>query len=217
MSNKNFLLLLVFSFLCLNCWAQKEDELGKVATRLGYEMYILSEPIREYEELFTVNITSYEINAPETGKVKITRKLAKKRWSIAQKVSLMAEFVKAKDKDNAADAIIYSAGQTASAIKFTSDVSSEITGKGKVRTELGVALFVLCEPDDKIKTKSKWSTMEFNNKKIKLLESLFTAQSSIEEDVYKIYNKLTEDERQKKWPDGIIFSASGKVLGFKLQ
>ena len=187
---------------------------GKVTKRLGYEVYILSEPVQPYFEVFTIENTDVEM--PRNPNHRKLPKLPNFK-PIADKISEYAQKVKKEDKDNVVDGIIYSGGHAVVAIKFDEEYDMKYSGLAKVRNQLGVDIYVLSTPDALIKWKKKWIIEESRRGLSKFLDKLsraFSEGSSIEFDFNTFFNRIAQSRKnKKKWPDAILYDASGKIIG----
>lgn len=150
-----------------------ERGIAKVDMVNGLEIYFMSEPLRKYEELFTVSLET-------NHKDKLEEKL-----SLSRKISTLSE----KAREEAAkrsvkiDGIIYNEGFTALAIIFT---DNEITKErlAEAYQYLGVELYLFAQPINEVH--------EFENKKIKLPPS----NQSLFEDIWS--SNLTDKVKKMK-------------------
>ena len=212
-------IMLILSIKLIAIHSQPNSQIGmaKVEKRMDYEIYILTEPQRSYEKKFTVKVNTFVVNIPDKGDLNSNQtKLRKvsRNLTISDKVSQFAALVEEQDQDKEVDAIIYSGGQIATAIKFT-DANLSNKGVGKVKNESGVDLFVLNKPVyPRLKKKRKWTHFGRKRGFLKKFNQIISEDTSIETDIYN-FLRIVAKGKPKKWPDGLIVHASGLIQGFK--
>lgn len=196
---KKVLLGLVL-LVAMNCFAQQKSKVQKVN---GIEVYLLAEPIREYETLKSGGkgiqwgsaITGGLINESIATKVtKYIKKLAKEY----------------KDKNIEFDAIIYSNGKQMTAIKFTDEKTDENDRIAIVQKIEGVPFFVMSEPI------YEYEFVETVGGGIKWKSALTGGliNNSIEQDLMKFANKMNKKFRKKKI-SAIIYERGKKANAIK--
>ncbi len=194
------LLLSLLCFVTFNSAAQYKSKVNKVN---GVEVYILAEPVREYE---VVNNTGKGI---QWGSF-ITSGLINE--SISTKISkYLRKLLKSFKKENIEfDAIIYSSGKNMTAIKFTEEKTPENDRIAEVTKLDNIPFFVLSEPIKKynivknigggIKWKSYLTSGLMNN--------------SIEQDLMKFSRKSRRKFRKGKI-DAIVYSNGKRATSIK--
>jgi hypothetical protein len=199
MNKKNILSLLIF-IISLNLFAQLKSKVYKVN---GIEVYILAEPVREYEVIKSKGkgiqwgsfITGGLIN--ESISTKVTKYI--KRLNKAY-----------KEANIQYDAVIYSNGKQMNAIRFTDEKNDENDRVAIVNKINSIPFFVLSEPLKEytfVKTVGggiKW-------------KSAITAglwNNSIEQDLMKFAKKVKKKFKKKK-VDAIIYERGKKASAIK--
>lgn len=194
------LLSILVLFITLNSVAQIKAKVQKVN---GIEVYLLAEPVREYEPLkgggkgiqWGSAITGGLINESIATKVsKYIKKLAKQY----------------KDENIQFDAVVYTNGKQMTAIKFTDEKTTENDRIGVVQKIEGIPFFVMSEPIKEyefIKTIGggiKWKSA--------LTGGLIN--NSIEQDLMKFAKKM-EKKFRKKQISAIIYERGKKANAIK--
>jgi len=126
-------------FLSLTIYAQQSETLARVQKIGDKEVYILNEPLRDYEyvanvrtgvkwiSLLTRGIVNEHVNDKTNQFVRrTTRKLEKSGQSY--------------------DAIIYRGGKRVEAVRFTEERNDENAGLASIQPRNGIATFILAEP-----------------------------------------------------------------------
>ena len=133
---KNLLIVAILLFTAINITAQ-DQRLAKVKKLKGIELYILSEPLR-----------TYEVVADKHQRKGIYQKDANGKMPISSKVEMFVKKTLKDAKKNKYDfdAILYTNGKRAFAIRFTDQPTKETKGIGKVRLMNGMPVFIMAEP-----------------------------------------------------------------------
>ncbi|MDO9137898.1 MAG: hypothetical protein Q7U21_08755 [Lutibacter sp.] len=196
---KLFLTIIAVSFY-LNLFAQTSitNDLARVNKVNGVEVYVMSEPLRDYETVSDVG-TGLKAESLLTGGI-INK-------SISERIS---QFVhKAKKENEDIDAVIYSNGKRVIGIKFKTEGTMENIGIARVTKIKGFNTFVMCEP------LNDYKVLETKGGGVKWKSAITggVVNNSIEDDVRKIVDKLDNI----KEADAFIFDGSkeGSAIGFK--
>lgn len=192
---KNFITL--FLFFSIQAFAQKDKGLARVQKLDGVEVYILSEPVRDYE---TVTSVTTGVKAESI----ITAGLINE--SITDKV---LQFIRRARKQGATfDAVLYSGGKEIVTIKFTQNATSSNKSIGRVRKLENADVYVLAEPIQDYETIiSKGGGMKW--------KSLLTGgivNNSIEDDLSGFIKSMRSSGANM---DGIIYSGGKSAMSFK--
>lgn len=196
---------LLIAFLFITTTYAQEKDLARVQKVNGIEVYILSEPLRDYEVAFgegnKVQWTSF-----------FTAGLINE--SISTKVSKFVKGVldEAEKEGVQVDAVVYTDGKTVTAIKFTGEKTPENDGIARVQKMSGVPVFIMSQPllDYEVE-KDKGPGIKW--------KSMITAgliNNSIEQDISKYVNRF-ERQIKKDRIDAIVYSRGKEALGVKLQ
>ncbi|WP_457611308.1 hypothetical protein [Lutibacter sp.] len=177
---------------------------AKVHNVNGIEVYILAEPVRNYEIVNTAK------NSIKWGSY-ITGGLINQ--SISTKVS---KFIKTLLKDYTQegitfDAILYTSGKNMTAIRFTEEATTNNKGIATVHKLNGIPFYVMSEPVEEYKY------IGTIGKGIKW-KSLVTAgilNNSIEEDLVKFAKKV-ENKFRKGKINAIVYSNGKKAISIKI-
>ncbi|MDT0643722.1 hypothetical protein RM553_12840 [Zunongwangia sp. F363] len=196
-------LLLALLFVA-NFYAQ-DKTLAKVHKVNGIEVYILSEPLRDYDVVFGGDNKIQWTSALTGGLVNA---------SIESKVSKFVKSVQEKSEEENVefDAIVYSDGKNVSAIKFTEEKTDENERMAEVQKMDGIPLFILSEPVLDY-------TVEYDKGGGIKWKSLATAgliNNSIEEDVKKYVKKLDGKFKREKI-DAIMYADGKEADGIKFR
>lgn len=163
----------------------------------GIEIYMLSEPVRDYEVISDVSNGINTTSAITGGMV---------NESIADKAS---NFVRRAMKENSRiDAVIYSSGKRVVGIRFKDAGTPSTKGIARVKKINGFDTYVLSEPlqDYEVLT-SKGGGIKW--------KSYITGgliNNSIEEDIERMVKKIQGNGTSI---DGIIYSAGKSASGFR--
>ncbi|MCL5245190.1 hypothetical protein M4I21_05175 [Cellulophaga sp. 20_2_10] len=187
-------------FITLSSVAQIKAKVQKVN---GFEVYLLAEPVREYEAVkgggkgiqWSSAITGGLINESIATKVsKYIKKLAKQY----------------KDENIKFDAVVYTNGKQMTAIKFTDEKTPENSGIAVVQKINGIPFFVMSEP---VKEYEFVKTLGAGIKwKSAITGGLIN--NSIEEDLMK-FAKKAENKFKKKKISAIIYDRGKKANTIK--
>lgn len=194
----------IFTFLAGMCLlftaaqAQQDQEgLARVSKLQGIEIYMLSEPIRDYEVISDVSGGINTTSAITGGMV---------NESIADKAS---NFVRRALKENSRiDAVIYASGKRVVGVRFKDAPTLANKGIARVKKINGFDTYILSEPlkDYEVLTSKgggiKWKSY--------LTGGLIN--NSIEEDIEKMVKKIQGNGTAV---DGIIYSAGKTASGFR--
>jgi len=196
---KQILLSIFATSLSFAAIAQSiSKDLARVKKFNGIEVYVMCEPVRDYESLVDIG-TGLKAESIITGG------LVNK--SISGRIE---QFInKAKKENSNIDAIIYTSGKRVVGVKFKDEPTEQTKGIGRASKMKGHYLYVMCEPlNDYEVLKSKGGGIKW--------KSAFTGglvNNSIEEDIEKIVNKLDD----VKGIEGFYFDGtkSGEAIMFK--
>lgn len=184
----------------INCFAQLKAKVNKVN---GIEVYLLAEPVREYETL-KVSGKGVQWGSAITGGL-INESISTKVTKYIKKLSKKFE-----EENITFDAIIYSSGKQMTAIKFTDKKTDENNRIATVNKIDGIPFFVMSEPINNyehVKTVGggiKW-------------KSALTAgiiNNSIEQDLSKFAKKMSRKFRKKEI-SAIIYERGKKASAIK--
>lgn len=188
-------LLGAISTLC----AQQERDLARVQKLDGVEVYILSEPLREYESMSNV----------KTGlKVESILTAGLFNESISDKIS---QFIRRARKDGFSfDAVIYSGGKNILTVRFKEAATAANKGMARVKRLEGVLAFVLAEPME------DYETLLVKNNGLKW-KSLLTAgliNNSIEDDLTGYIKKMRSTGVNM---DAIVYTGGKQAVSIKFK
>jgi len=191
------LLIAAALVLSLGFKAKDEEGLARVNKVQGIEVYILSEPVRDYEVISDVSTGISTTSAVTGGLVNET---------IADKVS---NFVRKAMKQNSRiDAVVYSSGKRIVGIRFKDTPKSDTKGIARVKKINGMDAFVLAEPlqDYEVLTSKsggiKWKSAITGG----------LINNSIEEDLERMAKKVGGTGTSV---DGVIYSSGKTASGFR--
>lgn len=183
-----------------NIFAQTSitNDLARVNKVNGVEVYVMSEPLRDYETVIDVG-TGLKAESLITGGI-INK-------SISERIS---QFVHRAKKENLAiDAVIYSSGKRVIGIKFKTEGTIENIGISRSTKIKGFYTFVMCEP------LNDYKVLESKGGGVKWKSAITggIVNNSIEDDVKKIVDKLDK----VKDAEAFLFDGSkeGSAIGFK--
>ena len=132
-----FKILIIALVICLNAFSQtsRETDLARVKKVNGIEIYVMNEPLREYETINDVG-TGFKAESVLTGGL-INKSISER----------MSQFVKrVKNENPNIDAVIYSSGKRVVGVKFKKEGTAENIGIARVNKLKGLLVFVMCEP-----------------------------------------------------------------------
>lgn len=195
---KLFLTIIAITFYS-SLFAQTSitNDLARVNKVNGIEVYVMSEPLRDYETVSDVG-TGLKAESLLTGGI-INK-------SISERIG---QFVhKAKKENSDIDAVIYSNGKRVIGIKFKTEGTIENIGIARVTKIKGFNTFIMCEP------LNDYKVLETKGGGVKWKSAITggVVNNSIEDDVRKIVDKLDN----VKEVDAFIFDGSkeGSAIGF---
>lgn len=214
MNKKKLVGLLITTSLISATMAQADQsDLARVKKMNGIEVYVMAEPLIDYEVAFDLGgLTDLKSNIK--AKSLLTGGLVTENVSdkLNQLVNRANE--KASKNHHEIDAVIYSNAKTAVAVRFTTEGTPETQGISRVSKLKGKRVFVYSEP------LLDYDVINEKKGKAQKGTSLVTAglvNSSIEEDIQKLVDKLTKDATKKGHRiDGIIYSSGKSGIGIKL-
>jgi ribosomal protein L25 (general stress protein Ctc) len=192
--------LILFPFVLLiafQCFAQKNKNLARVQRLDGVEVYILAEPMREYETMTSVT-TGVKAESILTGGLF--------NESITDKV---LQYIRRARKQGAVfDAVLYSGGKSIVTIRFTDNPSEKTKGIARVRQLEGVDVYVLAEPIKDYET----IISSGSNLKWKSYLTGGLVNNSIEEDMAGFIKKMRTNGVNM---EGLIYSGGKSAISFK--
>lgn len=184
----------------INCFAQQRSKVQKVN---GIEVYILAEPIREYETLKSSG-KGIQWSSFITGGL-INESIATKVTKYIKKLTKQYE-----DENIRFDAIIYTNGKQMTAIRFTDQKTKENERIATVQKIEGIPFFVMSEPINKydfVKTIGggiKWKSAVTGG----------LINNSIEQDLMKFAKKMNK-KFKKKQISAIVYDRGKKANAIK--
>jgi len=198
---KNRIFFLIAIILCIsNCFSQHKS---KVKLVNGVEVYILAEPLREYEILDgtskSVQFGSY------LAKGIINASISTRIYKYVKKIK--KEFYK---KGETLDAVMYVGGKSMHAIRFISPPTNENNRIGVIKEVKGIPFFVMSMPVDDYKVVSKIG----NGLKLKSFATMGIVNNSIEADLKGFASKVQNKFRKEKI-SAIIYSEGKKASAIK--
>ncbi|HEY0896701.1 MAG TPA: hypothetical protein VGE15_09145 [Sphingobacteriaceae bacterium] len=196
-STLSLALLSLLVVLTTGFTSKDEEGLARVNKVQGIEVYILSEPIRDYEVISDVSTGLSTTSAVTGGLVNET---------IADKVS---NFVRKAMKQNSRiDGVVYSSGKRIVGIRFTDTAKSDTKGIARVKKINGMDAFVLAEPlQDYEVLNSKSGGIKW---KSAITGGLIN--NSIEEDLERMAKKVGGTGTSI---DGLIYSSGKTASGIR--
>ncbi|RDB03693.1 hypothetical protein [Runella aurantiaca] len=186
--------LLLFS---VQLFAQNNKNLARVQRLDGVEVYILAEPLREYETMTSVT-TGVKAESILTGGLF--------NESITDKV---LQYIRRARKQGAMfDAVLYSGGKSIVTIRFTGKPSEKTKGIARARQLEGVDVYILSEPLKDYET----IISSGNNLKWKSYLTGGLVNNSIEEDMAGFIKKMRSSGVNM---DGLIYSGGKSAISFR--
>ncbi|HEY1025559.1 MAG TPA: hypothetical protein VGE26_10370 [Sphingobacteriaceae bacterium] len=177
--------------------AEGEQGLARVHKVQGIEVYVLSEPLRDYEVISDVGTGISTTSAVTGGLV---------NESIADKIS---NFVRKAMKQNSRiDAVIYSSGKRIVGIRFKDTPTAATKGIGRVKKIGGMHAYVLSEPlqDYEVLTSKsggiKWKSAITGG----------LINNSIEDDLERMAKRVSSGGTSV---DGMIYSSGKTASGLR--
>ena len=197
---RKIITLVLLCFVAITIFSQEKAKVFKVN---GIEVYLLSEPVREYEALKSKGkgiqwgsyITGGLIN--ESISTKVTK--------------YVKRLTKQYAKDNTKfDAIIYSNGKQMTAIKFTDEKTPENDRVATVNKIDGIPFFVMSEP------LREYSFVKTIGGGIKWKSAITGGliNNSIEQDLMKFAKKMSK-KFKKKQISAIVYDRGKKATAIK--
>ncbi len=203
---KRILLSLVVLVISQAVFAQKNR--AKVQKVNGVEVYVMNEPLREYD---VVSDESDFLSTIEWGSIATSGLINE---SASAKVGKMVKgIVKvARKKDIDFDAIIYSNGKTAAAIKFTEEATEENEGIAETGKIAGIPFYVMCEPlMDYVVTADKSGGVKWQS-----AGTYGLVNKTVEEDVTAFVERFKRLVRKEK-VEAVIYTSGKKASGVKFK
>ena len=190
----------LFTLFLSNANAQVNARVTKVN---GIEVYILSEPVREYEVVIGQGNSIQWSSLVSGGLV---------NDNIATKISRFVKGVQnqATQQNITFDAIIYSNGKSVSAVKFIDNKTEENDRIAEVQKVNGMPVYIMSEPLKKYSVESD----KGGGVKWKSLVTAGLVNNSIEEDLQKYLNKLEKDFKRGKI-DALLYTRGKTCDGIK--
>jgi hypothetical protein len=205
---KTFLIAFLLISLVTVGFSQSTKGLARVTKMQGYEVYALSEPLREYEVVFDVT-TGAKASSMLTGGVV--------NEGISDKLSQFVNraMKEAKENNQTFDAILYSGGKKVVAIKFKEAGSEKTKGIAKVNKLEGLEVYVMSEPMEDYETIIDVNT----GLKAKSYLSGGLVNNSIEEDMAQYVRKTIREaeETKKEKPEAVVYTGGKRAIGVKLK
>ncbi len=190
----------LFTLFLSNANAQVNARVTKVN---GIEVYILSEPVREYEVVIGQGNSIQWSSLVSGGLV---------NDNIATKISRFVKGVQnqATQQNITFDAIIYSNGKSVSAVKFIDNKTEENDRIAEVQKVNGMPVYIMSEPLKKYSVESD----KGGGVKWKSLVTGGLVNNSIEEDLQKYLNKFEKDFKRGKI-DALLYTRGKTCDGIK--
>lgn len=192
---------------------ENKKDLARVKKMNGTEVYVMSEPLREYEVVFDLG-GILDVKSNIKAKSLLTGGLVTEH--ISEKLNQLVNRANEKAAKNVQkiDAVIYTNAKTAVAIRFTDEPSQDTKAIARVNKINGTRVFAIAEP------MLDYDVINEKKGKAQKGTSIVTAgvvNSSAEEDLIKLADKLTSDARKKGHRlDGIIYSSGKSAIGIKM-
>ena len=191
-------LLTAVTFLINSGFKENEEKgLSRVNKVQGIEVYILSEPLRDYEVISDVGSGISTTSAVTGGLV---------NESISDKIS---SFVRKAMKENSRiDAVVYSSGKRIVGIRFKDTATPTTKGIGRVKKIAGLDAYILSEPlqDYEVLTSKsggiKWKSAITGG----------LINNSIEDDLEKMAKRVSGTGTSV---DGMIYSSGKTASGLR--
>ena len=200
---KKVILPIMLALCSTLAMAQNDDALVRVQKVNGMEVYILNEPIRDYEVVSNQKsglkaeslLTGGLINEGISGKInQFVRRVVKD----------------AQEGNYQVDAMLYTSGKDAIGIKFTEEATAENKGIARAKRTNGLFSFILCEPINDYELKIT------KNGGIKVASALTAGlvNKSIEGDFEQMVNRITKEANRKNIKlDGVIYTSGKNASG----
>ncbi len=202
------LISIIILSLSVSVNAQTDDKsLVRVQKVNGIEVYILNEPLRAYEVLEAEKsglkaesiLTGGLINEGMSGKVN----------------QFVRRSVKSAEKGGYTfDAVLYTGGKDAVAIRFTEEATAENKGLARAKRIGGLYAFVLCEP------LADYNVLLTKKGGIKLGSAVTggLVNKSIEGDFDQLMRRIVKQANKKKQEiNGILYTGGKAASGIKFK
>ncbi|MFM8912451.1 MAG: hypothetical protein ACKOE6_05945 [Flammeovirgaceae bacterium] len=172
--------------------------LARVAKVQGKEVYILNQPLRQYETVAVIKTNPKIISLLTRGIVNET--IADKANQFVRKSAR-----KVRKSKTSFDAIVYSGGKTARAIRFTEEATLQNSGIASVTKIWGVESYILAEP------LKPYSVEDAAYGGIKLIPFLTYGiiNNSIEKDVMTFAKKVKKEREEIQ---SMVYSTGRTVI-----
>lgn len=176
---------------------------SKVQTISGVEVYIMAEPLREYEILEGTS-KSAQLGSPLTRGLS-NPSISTRVWKYIKKIKKGLN-----KKGESLEAVMYTKGKSMSAIRFISPPTDENYRVGVVKEVNGIPFFVMSKPIDDYKEVGK----VWNGLKLKSFVTLGIANNSIEKDL-KEFSKWSKNEFKKGEISALMYTDGKKAVSIK--
>ena len=210
--NTSYFLLCIILLYPSVTLSQDKSELARVKKVNGIEVYVMSDPLRDYSVVFDLG-GLLDVKSNIKAKSLLTGGLVTENISDKLNQLINRANEKASKNSHDIDAVIYSNAKTAVAISFSDEPNSETKGIARISKINGTRIFAFCEP------LLDYDVINEKKGKAQKGTSIVTAgivNSSVEEDLTKLANKLTKDAQKKDHRlDGIIYSSGKSAVGIK--
>jgi hypothetical protein len=196
---KRIMMAMIILGIVTSMNAQVRDGMANVNHVQGKEVYILNQPVRNFETVVKVKsslkltsiLTRGLVNETITDKAnEFTRRAIRKALKRAKQPF---------------DAIVYTGGKEVRAVRFTDEPTSATKGIARVGKYFGLEAYILAEP---LKTYSVSNSTWGGVKGIPLLTYGFI-NNSIERDVMTFAKKLIKENRGS---EALIYSAGRTAI-----
>ena len=188
--------------------AQTETKgMARVSKMQGVEMYAMCEPVRPYEVLFSMN-TGVKAGSVFSGGL-VNEGVSDKLSQFVKRVMKEAE-----KKNQQVDAILYTSGKDAAAIKFKTESTAETKGLAKAAKLNGYEVYVMSEPVRDYETVVDVST----GAKAKSYITGGLVNNSIEEDISQYVKRADRDAKEEnKKIDAVVYTGGKRAIGVKFK
>lgn len=195
--------------LVANALLSQEDEnnLARVNRVNGTPVYIYSEPLNDYGVVATKG-TGGKMGSLLTGGV-VNEGVSAKASQYLKRLNK-----EAKKKKFEFDAVLYSSGKQAAAIKWNDNFDSEKKDMARVKSINGVLVFALCEPVSDYDVVIEKS----GGAKVGSYLSGGLANKGIEGDLTQFVKRIQKAaDEEGKTIDAIIYNAGKRAIGIKFK
>ena len=204
---KRISLLITLILITAVAKAQDSKDLARVGKINGVPVYILSEPLNDYQVVLTKH-TGAKIGALASEGL-VNEGINEK---VAQYVTRISR--EARRKRIEFDAILYTGGKRAAAIKFDQESSPLTQGLARVDRVNGVHVFILSEPVN------EYEVLTSKNGGLKAASYLSQGHinRSISGDVGQFVKRIKRKSRNSGLPvEAVIYNAGKRAIGVKFQ